>query len=314
MKANPCASGRGLWEVPAGQANCCANVPGRGFLMPATSHPSTHTPGRAPQLGSLLASDELAGFASASVLDSRPAVAVQEPLGEEVELRVADDFVRFMWGRPWELGTAAYWAEQTRRRAPDSNYALGANLTEEVAACMLGGYGMPAAVGLAAFDAVRDAGLLAGCPSPAAIEEVLRRPLEVRGRARPVGYRFARQRAGRLSAALAMLHVSDPPQESVALRDWLATLPGIGLKTASWVVRNYCGCDAVAIVDIHIQRAGLAAGFFAPHWRLPQDYRQFEEAFCRVASLAGVSAAALDACIWHQMQALGRARQLLLAR
>lgn len=35
----------------------------------------------------------------------------------------------------------------------------------------------------------------------------------------------------------------------------------IGPKTASWIVRNYRKSDCVAIIDIHIHRAGLLAGF-----------------------------------------------------
>jgi len=285
--------------------------------MPATetSHqqPTPARP-RPVQLAAALASEEAAGFVSAQLLDQRRGARAAEPLGERVELRVGDELLPFAWGQPWELGTAAYWAEQTRRRPTPATYALGASLAEEVAACILGGYGIPAAVGLAAYEALRDAGLLIGCPSAPALEAVLRHPLTVHGRARPVRYRFARQRAERLSAALAVLRASDPPCNPVLLRDWLTRLPGIGPKTASWVVRNHCSCDEVAIVDIHVQRAGVAAGFFASRWRLPADYHRFERAFCQVASLAGVSAAALDACMWHQMQSLGRAQALFLAR
>jgi len=279
-----------------------------------TSQQPTRAHARSGQLVAALAGAELIGFPGPRLLGQRRGASTREPVGEQMQLWVDDEVLCFAWGQPWELGTAAYWAEQTRRRPPVTSYALGRNLTEEVAACMLGGYGIPAAVGLAAYDAVRAAGLLVGSPSAAAVEAVLRRPLTVRGRVRPVRYRFARQRAERLAAALAALCASDPPREPIALRNWLMTLPGIGPKTASWVVRNHCGCDTVAIVDIHVQRAGFAAGFFAPGWRLPRDYGRFEEAFCQVASLAGLSAAALDACIWHQMQALGRARELLLAR
>ncbi|MDZ3993341.1 hypothetical protein PspTeo4_24872 [Pseudomonas sp. Teo4] len=47
-----------------------------------------------------------------------------------------------------------------------------------------------------------------------------------------------------------------PLHSGRALRDWLLELPGIGYKTASWVARNWLDADDVAILDIHILRAG----------------------------------------------------------
>ena len=197
------------------------------------------------------------------------------------------------------------------RGTPES-YALGDTLADEVAACMLGGHGIPADIGLAAFRVVRDSGLLETEADADELEAVLSTPLRVAGRDRPVRYRFARQRATRLSAALTLLRETTPPAEPLQLRSWLVGLPGVGPKTASWIVRNRTGCDDIAIIDIHVHRAGLSAGFFCPSWRLPRDYLLFETAFCRVAALADVSAAALDACVWDQMQRLGRAQRLLL--
>lgn len=232
--------------------------------------------------------------------------------GGTVEIAVRDEVVRFAWGKIHELGTASYWVEQTRLFGVPPSYRLGQTLAEEVAACVLGGHGIPAEVGLAAFANLRDAGLLCPPGDPEAILDCLREPLLIAGRTRPVRYRFAAQRAGRVSAALQILATSPAPSEPLAMREFLLGFPGVGPKTASWVVRNWTGCDGLAIIDIHVQRAGVAAGFFSPHWRLPRDYTQFEVAFCAVARIGGVSAAALDACIWHQMQALGRAQTVLL--
>jgi len=302
-----------------GRAKRSTSVRRRSASTLASSMPVTttsHRPAPSPrgQLSAALAGKEHAGSARARVVDGSDGAHGPEPVGEQADLWVGDEVLRFLWGQPWELGTAAYWAEQTRRRAPVTSYALGDNLAEEVAACLLGGYGVPAAVGLAAFRATRDAGLLDGVPSAAALEALLRTPLHVAGRPRSVRYRFAAQRAHRLADALATLHASEPPNEPLQLRDWLLRLPGVGPKTASWIVRNHCGCQHVAIVDVHVHRAGLTAGFFDADWRLPRDYGRFELAFCEVAWLAGVSAAALDACIWDQLQALGPAAALLLGR
>lgn len=241
-----------------------------------------------------------------------PLPSFSEPRGETVEIDVSGERLCFAWGEIHELGTAAYWTEQTRRFGVPPSYRLGETLAEEVAACILGGHGIPAEIGLAAFVSLRDAGLLCLSADSAAIAARLREPLLISGRPRPVRYRFAAQRAARVSAALAILSADPAPEDPLALREFLLAFPGIGPKTASWVVRNWTGCDGIAIIDIHVQRAGVGAGFFSPGWRLPRDYDLFERAFCEVAHIGGVTTAALDACMWDQMQALGRAQAMLL--
>jgi N-glycosylase/DNA lyase len=179
---------------------------------------------------------------------------------------------------------------------------------------MLGGFGLPAEVGLAAFDRLRDDGLIS-LEHPASsgdLERALRRPISVRGRDRPVRYRFPRQRASRISAALEFLAANPSPGGASELRDWLQQIPGVGPKTASWVVRNWLGADGVAIIDLHVRRAGVAAGFFPSGWSLPRHYARFEAAFCAVADLGGVSSAALDAKIWNDLAFLGNAWPLLI--
>jgi thermostable 8-oxoguanine DNA glycosylase len=235
-----------------------------------------------------------------------------EPRGKTVEIVVDGERLCFAWGEIHELGTSAYWTEQTRRLGVPPSYRLGETLAEEVAACILGGHGIPAEIGLAAFANLREADLLRPAADPEAIAACLREPLLIPGRPRPVRYRFAAQRAARVSAALAILDAEPAPKKPFALRDFLLAFPGIGPKTASWVVRNWTGCDGVAIIDIHVQRAGICAGFFSPCWHLPRDYALFEQAFCEVARIGDVTTAALDACVWDQMQALGRAQIVLL--
>ncbi|MGO9791649.1 MAG: hypothetical protein ACLP8S_19745 [Solirubrobacteraceae bacterium] len=230
-----------------------------------------------------------------------------------VKLRVGGQRVEFDWGEHFELGSAAFWIDQTRQHVQPTDLGLGRTLREEVAACILGGYGLPAQVGLAAFRAVVQSGLLdAGrLPTAAELELVLLQPLHI-GRAAAVHYRFPRQRAIRLTAALRYLELQQLPSEPHSIRRWLLECPGIGPKTAAWIIRNRRLGGDVAIVDVHIRRAGLVAGFFLPSWRLPRDYEWFENAFCAVASLGAVEPAALDACIWDICQSLGSARRLLL--
>lgn len=85
------------------------------------------------------------------------------------------------------------------------------------------------------------------------------------------------------------------------LRDWLLDVPGIGYKTASWVARNWLDADDVAILDIHILRAGLLANFFESHLTVERNYLELEEQFIRFSKGLGVRASELDALMWLEM-------------
>lgn len=212
------------------------------------------------------------------------------------------------------LGSAAFWVEETRRRARPQTYRMGRTLAEEISLCLLGGYGVNEAMSTGAFWAVRDAGLLhtASPPTSDEVEAVLRQPLAIAGYARPVKYRFPNQRAKRVAAAVTALGQEPPPPDldPRELRDWLTRLPGVGLKTASWAARNVTRSDDIAVIDIHIRRAGVFAGVFDPKWTLPRDYAAFEEAFCGWAAAGGVPAADMDACVWSTLARLGTTARL----
>jgi len=167
---------------------------------------------------------------------------------------------------------------------------------------LLGGFGIPAEVGLAAFNRVRESGLLQGRPTGAALQSLLREPLQVGDRT--VRYRFANQKARFLAEALALVDELRTSADDVAYRDSLAELPGIGLKTASWITRNMRDSDAVAILDVHICRACVVAGVFAGTLNGPASYRQLERRYLAFASALGVRASLLDAIMWENMRRL----------
>ncbi|KRF21039.1 hypothetical protein ASG90_01075 [Nocardioides sp. Soil797] len=220
------------------------------------------------------------------------------------------------WLDPSCLGSAAFWVEETRRVPPASSLRVGRTVAEEVALCLLGGYGVNEAMSTHAFWAVREAGLLdTGLPPGVeSVEAVLKTPMNVEGYARPVRYRFPVQRAARVAAAVAYLSENpvDPSQMSPrGFRTFLTGLNGVGLKTASWVVRNLTRSDDIAIIDIHIRRAGVAAGVFDPHWILPRDYLLFEEAFCAWAAVGEVRTADLDLCVWSTLARMGTTARLI---
>lgn len=219
----------------------------------------------------------------------------------DIEMPAPDDVVfdDVRWGSFDELFTAAFWCGQTRQSELMGIYQpirLGSSLREELAACLLGGFGMKAEIGLAAFYRLRDAGFLTGAPEANVIEDALSRPLRINGR--EVKYRYPRQKAKYLSACLREIDHIENEADDVAMRDRLTALPGIGPKTASWIVRNWRASDQVAILDIHILRAGAHIGVFHPAFDVTKRYRALEAQFLRFAKCIGVRASVLDNVLW----------------
>jgi thermostable 8-oxoguanine DNA glycosylase len=209
-----------------------------------------------------------------------------------------------VWGPIEAFPTPAYWAYQVlARRAQGTQIKsrLGTTLREEVGACLLGGHGIPASVGLAAFESLRTRGAFAGAGHDEdTLFEWLSEPLQVGERS--VRYRFARQKAKYLAAATAKINDEPAPTTTGRLlRDWLLHIPGIGFKTASWIARNWLDADDVAILDIHLLRAGLLAGFFPRDLTVERHYLQLESMFLAFSEGLGVRASELDAVIWWEM-------------
>lgn len=212
------------------------------------------------------------------------------------------------WGRFDEFFTPAFWVSRLWIDGDGSeftSYAIGRSLREEVAACLLGGYGMPAELGLAAFRRLRDGGLLDGLADETEIEKALRVPLEIRGR--EMKYRFPRAKAAFVAGAMKRLNKEEAPMGSGReLRNWLLCFRGIGPKTASWIARNTIGADDVAILDIHIARAGLLMGLFRECQSVERDYFDMEARFLHFTELVGVKLSSFDSMIWCYMRQLNR--------
>ncbi len=223
----------------------------------------------------------------------------------QVELPNADTEVMegVRWGSIDTFPTPAYWAYQVVARrlvGKPASYRLGRTLAEEVAACLLGGHGIPATVGLAAYDRMRERGVLSGDPvSEKDLETLLKEPLEVGGKS--IRYRFAAQKARYLAGALPLAHSAPKFNAGRQLRDWLLALPGIGYKTASWIARNWLDADDVAILDIHIMRVGQVIGLFPKKLTVERNYAELEERFLRFSASLDVRASELDAVIWWEM-------------
>lgn len=221
------------------------------------------------------------------------------------------------WGGIDAFPSPAYWAYQVLARRIEGktvNYRLGHSLKEEVGACLLGGHGIPSGVGLAAFAKLKAKGAFSeNVPSEDQLFAWLSEPLTIDGR--QVRYRFAKQKSKYLAASLRALAISAAPVGSGRdLRDWLLAMPGIGYKTASWVARNWLDADDVAILDIHVLRAGMLGGFFQSELTVERNYLELESQFLRFSEGLGVRASELDAVIWLEMMSSGATVHRILGR
>ena len=211
-----------------------------------------------------------------------------------------------LWGSPDVLFTPAYWLGQywmrEDSRLPQRAHSLGQTLEEEVVACLLGGYGVPAEVALAAFNRLRSRGLISyEAGKNDLIWGSLAEPLTVSGRA--VTYRFSSQKARYIAIALQALHEQPAPLDSAkSLRQYLLRIPGIGFKIASWVVRNWLGSSEVAILDIHIVRAGRLMNLYSAKDNVSRNYLDMEDRFLKLAHAMQARTADLDALIWFEMR------------
>lgn len=229
---------------------------------------------------------------------------------ETLQLPPPDHWVmpNIRWGELDALFTPAFWKAQAWQASRLGRYRdlrLGRTLVEETAACLLGGFGMRAELGLAAYRRLRDAGMLRRTTPLSAIEACLSEPFELDGR--PCRYRFPRQRARYLHGCLAALEDLPEPTDDVELRDLLAGLVGIGPKTASWIVRNTRASDRVAVLDVHIVRAGRMIGLFGERDTPDRSYRCMEARFLDFSAAIETPAPLLDAMMWQYMRALSRA-------
>lgn len=221
------------------------------------------------------------------------------------------------WGDVAGFPTIAYWLFKILEKriiGDPINYKLGATLTEEIGACLLGGHGIPAANGIAAFKHMRDKGAFDGtCHSEQQLFSWLSEPIELNDKT--FKYRFSRQKAKYLHHAIEKIKYDAAPTNSgKSLRNWLTEINGIGLKTASWIARNWLGADDVAILDIHIYRAGLLGGFFSESQKIEKDYLALEEKFIALAHAMKVKTSELDAVVWYEMQSTPHVHKQLLAR
>lgn len=215
------------------------------------------------------------------------------------------------WGDCAQLYTPAFWKIQyvsfIERKEPRKIYKLGKTILEEIVVCLLGGFGMPSEVGLAAFERLKQQGLIRGKVPFATIYAALKEPF-VLADGRRMTYRFYNQKSNYIHKFLDREDIEEIPLHcDMALRKWLLTVDGIGLKTASWITRNWLDSDKVAILDVHILRAGMLAGFYEHReYDMNRYYLSLEQQYLSFCDALEVSSSIMDAIIWDFMKKTNR--------
>jgi thermostable 8-oxoguanine DNA glycosylase len=213
------------------------------------------------------------------------------------------------WGECGVVFTPAYWKIQYLMHNSGNdftiNYRLGENVLEEVVACLLGGFGLKAEMGLAAFERLVERGLIKQGVEFEPILEALKEGFEINV-GKKSHYRFPNQKAKFIFEFLNRPDLNNVPvEDDLELRCWLMGVKGIGPKTASWITRNFLDSEKVAIIDIHIFRAGLAMGLFTESLNVQRDYFRIEEIFLGFCKAIKVMPSRMDALMWLQMKESG---------
>jgi len=209
------------------------------------------------------------------------------------------------WGTYGQVYTPAYWKMQYLMHHEENDftikYELGSGILEEVVACLLGGYGLKSEMGLLAYKRLKERNLIRPNTCYKSIHSALSESFIFDSK--EVRYRFPNQKAKYIFMFLNRNDLRNVPLDNdLDFRNWLLSISGIGLKTASWITRNLLGSERVAIIDIHIFRALGVMGFCTKKYDIQRDYLKLEELFLNFCKHLKVQPSKMDALIWLQMK------------
>jgi N-glycosylase/DNA lyase len=217
------------------------------------------------------------------------------------------------WGSCDVLFTPAFWKIQYHLSdfSEIKSHKIGESILEEIVACLLGGYGLPSEMGLEAFRRMKERQLIRKGTQLKAIHLALVEPFNIGNRS--VQYRFYNQKSKFIAELLNRDDLDAiPMDDDLKLREWLLSLKGIGPKTASWITRNWFSSERVAILDIHLIRAGIIAGFFEKGSDVGRSYFDMEKKFLNFCKVLDVKPSNMDALIWRNMKGANRIALSLL--
>lgn len=178
--------------------------------------------------------------------------------------------------------------------------------------CMLGGYSITYEINLVAHEmlslkpGLTRAALLAESFVSDAEETLRALPIGPNNQRRLVSYRFPASKAKSLPKAAQWLETTGLwdltklfEVTSTLARERLLSCPGMGLKTASWFLRNIGHGKGLAIVDVHVARLATSLQLVPEGLDPIKDYLEFERLLCVHCSTFGFDVSELDLAMWH---------------
>jgi N-glycosylase/DNA lyase len=238
---------------------------------------------------------------------SRKPMAKTKPPVSTITNRPSD-----LWGaHVWERHRASYAKGAPLRPAGE------AALRKELIFCLLGGHGVTFELALSASDVVLRLSPFDDSRTPGRLRAAIQRelckpqfePRRADGTLRR--YRFPSRKARLIADAVQWVAEEGGLRRGLAARtrerdrrSWLCQCPGIGLKTASWLLRNCGWAERLAILDVHLIRALMEANVVVEP-RLPRDYERVEAAYLAWADSLGACPSALDLFLWEVQRGRG---------
>jgi N-glycosylase/DNA lyase len=190
---------------------------------------------------------------------------------------------------------------------------------EELLFCLLGGFGISFELALSAYEIVDTLDPFGAHWSEAALADRIERELrKAQFEPRTASgvlrrYRFPASKARLIAETRGWLLSTGPVLSQLAQREdeqerrtFLEQCPGVGPKTASWILRNLGLASSLAILDVHVLRVLETCGRITDP-SLPRDYLIVEQAFAAWCSELGASPAAFDLFLWEWQRGTLRA-------
>jgi N-glycosylase/DNA lyase len=213
------------------------------------------------------------------------------------------------WEKAWEVAAPLYPGPAESLLAGDEE------LRAELLFCLLGGHGISYELNLSAADRLWERGLFRTprrLPKRSIQAELRKAQFEPR---RSNGdlrrYRFPVRKAELLFAAQLWLEgIGSLAAEISAIscelerRDFLCSCPGIGPKSASWLLRNCGYARELAVLDIHVVRAMQACGRIDKA-DLARDYEIVETEYLSWCRDYEADPARFDLIVWDFSRSRG---------
>lgn len=188
------------------------------------------------------------------------------------------------------------------------------DFNDEFFFCLLGGYQITFELNKSCFETLKGKKLLQKKIFKKDFEDLVKtfelelemKQFILKKDSAPVKYRFPKKGAQKLALAGKWFHDelnwSEKKLKSVdgkVARDLLCECPGVGLKTATWILRNSNIVSDLAILDVHIIRM-MRNLKIIPHGLEPEkDYLEMEERYLAFCHGFKLNPAKFDLFLWE---------------